>query len=158
MLCEDNPREALKIIHDRFSNRAGKPVKNMFRDRRMEFRIGITKKLIENLGPNFNDSSVNQVNQSVDVKEELYVKTRLSHGVNIRSGRHVPRSDEADFLILVKNLTDTEADIKTKGRKFGTFEFPENVMDDKRFDRAKFYRWIAQKNMEAKEVIAAKKV
>ena len=35
----------------------------------MEFRIGITKKLIENLGPNFSDLSVKQVNQPVDVKE-----------------------------------------------------------------------------------------
>ena len=46
----------------------------------MEFRIGITKKLIENLGPNFSDLSVKQVNQTVDVKEDLYIQTRLSYG------------------------------------------------------------------------------
>ena len=49
VLCEASPKEGLKLIHERFSNRAGKPGKNVFRDRRMEFRIGITKKLIGNL-------------------------------------------------------------------------------------------------------------
>ena len=41
------------------SNRVGK---NVFRDRRKEFRIGITKNLLENLGPYFADASVKQVN------------------------------------------------------------------------------------------------
>ena len=158
VLCEANPREALKLIHERFSNRAGKPGKNVFRDRRMEFRIGITKKLLENLGPNFNEESVKQVNQSVDVKEELYLKTRQSHGVKIRSGRHIPRSDEKDFSILMQNLTQTEAQKKIEGRKFGSFALPENILDDKRFDKASFYRWIANKNEEAKEVLEAKVV
>ena len=45
----------------RFSNRVGKPGKNVFRYRRMKFRIGITKKLIANLGPNFSEQSVKQV-------------------------------------------------------------------------------------------------
>ena len=102
-------RKVLKLVHKRFSNRSGKPGKNVFRDRRMEFRIGIIKKLIGNLGPNFSDESVKQVNHMVDIKEELYNTTRLSHGVTIRSGRHVPRSDAKDFKLLVDNLTKTEA-------------------------------------------------
>ena len=158
ILCEANPREALKLVHERFSNRAGKPGKNVFRDRRMEFRIGITKKLIENLGPNFNNLTVKQVNQMVDIKEELYLLTRKSHGVNIRTGRHVPRSDEADFRTLVQNLTDTEAHSKIEGRQFGSFDLPENIMDDERFDQARFYRWIVQKNEDAKELIEAKRI
>ena len=97
ILCEATPREGLKLIHERFSNRQGKPGKNVFRDRRMEFRIGMTKKLIENLGPNFCDSSVKQVNQTVDVKEDLFVKTRISYGVDIRTERHVPHSEDVDF-------------------------------------------------------------
>ena len=157
ILCEANPREALKIIFERFSNRAGRPGKNVFRDRRMEFRIGVIKKLIENLGPNFNESTVKQVNHSVDIKEELYLMTRRSHGINIRSGRHVPRSDEIDFKTLVQNLTDTEAHKKIEGRVFGDFDFTENIMDDKRFDQASFYRWVARKNEEAKELIEAKR-
>ena len=124
----------------------------------MEFRIGITKKLLENLGPNFNEESVKQVNQSVDVKEELYMKTRQFHGVKIRSGRHIPRSDEKDFSILMQNLTQTEAQKKIEGRTFGSFALPENLLDDKRFDKASFYRWIANKNEEAKEVLEAKVV
>ena len=44
-----------------------------------------------------------------------------------------------------------------KGRKFGDYEFPINLMDDKRLDRAKFFIWIVQKNGEAKEVIEAKR-
>ena len=123
----------------------------------MEFRIGITKKLIENLGPNFSDLSVKQVNQTVDVKEELYIQTRLSHGVRIRSGRHVPRSDENDFNTLVKHLTDLDAHSKTQGRQFGDIKLPENIMDDKRFDKTQFYRWIASKNEEAKDILEAKK-
>ena len=38
----------LELVHERFSNRVGQPGKNIFRDRRMEFRIGFTKKPIEN--------------------------------------------------------------------------------------------------------------
>ena len=146
----------LELVHERFSNRVGQPGKNIFRDRRMEFRIGITKKLIENLGPNFSDTTVQQVNHMVDVKEDLYIKTRLSHGVSIRSGRHVPRSDETDFLTLVQNLTETKAHLKIKGRRFGDFKLHEDLMNDKRFDRAKFFRWITNKNKEAKEIIEAK--
>ena len=158
VLAEANPREALKLIHERFSNRVGRPAKNVFRDRRMEFRIGVTKKLIENLGPNFSDDTVKQVNHTVDIKEELYIQTRLSHGVSLRSGRHVPRSDQTDFETLVINLTDMEAHIeKEEGRRFGDIEFPENLMDDSRFDKTQFYRWVASKNEEAKAVIEAKR-
>ena len=35
-------------VHERFSNRVGQSGKNIFRDRRIEFRIGFTKKPIEN--------------------------------------------------------------------------------------------------------------
>ena len=122
----------------------------------MEFRIGITKKLIENLGPNFSEESVQQVNHMVDVKEELYIQTRHSHGVRVRSGRHVPRSDEADFNTIVKNLTDLGAHIKKEGRRFGDFELTEDIMDDKRFDKTQFFRWIASKNKEAMGVLEAK--
>jgi hypothetical protein len=85
VLCEATPREALKLIHERFSNRVGKPGHNVHRDRRMEYRIGTAKKLIGNLGPNFNQEAVQQVNCSLDLKEELFLTTRNSHGVNIRN-------------------------------------------------------------------------
>ena len=152
VLSEASPREALKLVHERFSNRSGKPGKNVFRDRRMEFRIGIIKKLIGNLGPNFSDESVKQVNHMVDIKEELYNTTRLSHGVTIRSGRHVSRSDVKDFQLLVDNLTKIEAHIVKPGRKFGSFEYPPDIMNDAKFDKAQFYRWICQKNKEARNV------
>ena len=84
VLCEATPKEGLKLIHERFSNRTGRPGENVPRDRRMEYRIGITKKLIGNLGPNFSQESVQHVNNSVDIKEELFYETRKSHGVNIR--------------------------------------------------------------------------
>ena len=156
VLSEATPREALKLVHERFSNRSGKPGRNVFRDRRMEFRIGMIKKLIGNLGPNFSAESVKQVNHMVDIKEELYSTTRLSHGVIIRSGRHVPRSDAKDFQLLIDNLTKTEAHVRKPGRVFGSFEFPENILDDEKFDKAQFYRWIAEKNLEARDVEYAK--
>ena len=90
------------------------------------------------------------------MKEDLYIKTRLSHGVGIRSGRHVPRSDEKDFQTLIQNLTETRAHQKIKGRKFGDFKIPEDLMKDARFDRAKFFRWVTTKNKEAKGFIDAK--
>ena len=101
VLCEATPKEGLKLIHERFSNRRGKPGKNISRDRRMEYRIGAAKKLIENLGPNFSKESVQQVNRTLDIKEELFLKTRESHGVDIRSGEHNPRSDARDYDILL---------------------------------------------------------
>ena len=84
VLCEATPKEALKLVHERFSNRVGKPGHNIPRDRRMEYRIGTAKKLIGNLGPNFNQESVQQVNKTLEVKEDLFLKTRNSHGVDIR--------------------------------------------------------------------------
>jgi hypothetical protein len=84
VLCEATPKEGLKLVHERFSNRTGRPGENVHRDRRMEYRIGIAKKLIGNLGPNFSQESVQQVNSSVDIKEELFFETRKSHGVHIR--------------------------------------------------------------------------
>ena len=70
----------------------------------------------------------------------MFIKTRLSHGVNIRSGRHVPRSDDNDFKTLINTLIETKDHLKIEGRKFCDFEIPENLMDDKRFDAAKFDR------------------
>ena len=62
VLCEATPKEGLKLVHERFSNRKGKPGCNIARDWRMEYLIGTLKKLINNLGgPNFNEESVKQV-------------------------------------------------------------------------------------------------
>ena len=157
VLCEATPKEALKLMHERFSNRSGKSGKNINRDRRMEYRIGTAKKLISNLGPNFNQDAVQQVNHMVDIKEELFMKPRDSHGVDIRSGRHKARSDTKDYEMLFSHLTETRAHLKIKGRTFGDLNFPEDLMDDKRFDKVEFYRWIVDKNKEAKKVLRAKR-
>ena len=39
VLCEATPREALKLIHERFSNKAGKHGRNVFRDRRKNLQF-----------------------------------------------------------------------------------------------------------------------
>ena len=83
-MCEATPKEALKLVHERFSNRGGKHGNNIHRDKRMEYRIGTAKKLIRNLGPNFSQEAVQQVNKTLAVKEELFLTTRKSHGVDIR--------------------------------------------------------------------------
>ena len=158
VLCEATPKEGLKLVHERFSNRNGKPGQNIHRDRRMEYRIGTAKKLIENLGPNFTQEAVQQVNKTLEVKEELFIKTRGSHGVNIRSGRHNPRSDAKDYDMLYSHLTDTRAHVKIPGRAFGDLSFSEDLMEDKRFNKIEFYRWIVTKNKEAKSVLNAKKM
>ena len=79
----------------------------------MEYRIGTAKKLIENLGPNFSKEAVQQVNRTLDIKEELFLKTRESHGVDIRSGKHNPRSDARDYDSLFSHLTDTNMQHRT---------------------------------------------
>ena len=157
ILCEATPREALKIIHERFSNRLGKTGHNINRDKRMEYMIGTAKKLIGNLGPNFNQSSVQQVNCMLDMKEELFLKTRDSHGVDIRSGRHNARSDAKDYAMLFSHLTDTRAHVKVSSRTCGNLDFKENLMEDDIFEKAEFYRWIVDKNKEAKSVLNAKR-
>ena len=157
VLCEATPKEGLTIIHERFSNRGGGEGNNINRDRRMEYRIGTTKKLIANLGPNFSQDAVQQVNATVDIKEELFLKTRESHGVKIRSGNHRARSDDKDYAMLVSHLTETQAHMKIDGRTFGNFQFPENLMEDDLFNKAEFYRWLVSKNKEAKAVLGAKR-
>ena len=157
ILCEATPKEALKLIHERFSNRLGKPGKNINRDRRMEYRIGTAKKLISNLGPNFSQDAVQQVNRTLDIKEELFLRTRVEHGVDIRSGRHNARSDSKDYDMVFSHLTDTRADTKVEGRAFGDFKYTENLMDDKRFNKVEFYRWLVGKNKEAKTALNAKR-
>ena len=157
ILCEATPKEALKIIHERFSNRTGKPGKNVNRDKRMEYRIGTAKKLIANLGPNFSQDSVQKVNSTLDMKEELFLATRLSHGVDIRSGRHCARSDAKDYDMMFSQLTETRAHMLIEGRVFGDFNFAEDIMEDKKFDKAEFYRWLTTKNKEAMSSLSAKK-
>ena len=156
ILCEATPKEALKLIHERFSNRVGRPGNNIARDRRMEYRIGTAKKLIGNLGPNFTKDAVQQVNSMLDIKEELFLKTRVSHGVSVRSGNHNARSDAQDYALLFSHLSEVQADKKISGRTFGDFKFKDDLMDDSMFDKAEFYRWIATKNKEAKTTLYAK--
>ena len=157
VLCEATPKEGLKMIHEKFSNRAGKPGHNIHRDRRMEYRIGTAKRLIGNLGPNFSKDSVQQVKCTLDIKEELYKTTRESHGVGIRSGRHNPRSDMRDYDMLFSHLTETKAHEKISGRKFGNLCFKEELMDDDRFNKVEFFRWLVTKNKEAVSVLNAKR-
>ena len=156
ILCEATPKEALKLIHERFSNRVGKPGNNIARDRRMEYRIGTAKKLIGNLGPNFTKDAVHQVNAMLDIKEELFLQTRVAHGVNVRSGNHSARSDAKDYALLFSHLSEVKADKQISGRTFGDFKFKEDLMDDNVFDKAEFYRWIVTKNKEAKTTLYAK--
>ena len=158
VLCEATPKEALKLIHERFSNRVGKPGNNIARDRRMEYRIGTAKKLIKNLGPNFNPATVQQINSLLDIKEELFMQTRVSHGVNIRSGKHNARSDAKDYALLFSHLCEVGADKKISGRVFGDFKLKEDLMDDSKFDNVEFYRWIGTKNKEAVRTLSAKKI
>ena len=155
VLCEATPKEGLKLIHERFSNKEGKVGGNIFKDRRMEHRIGTLKRLIGNLGPNFDEEHVQLVNKTVEIKEELFYVTRKTHGVGIRSGNHVPRDDSPDYKLILDFLQENEAHIKKKdGRTFGDYDLPEDLFDY--FDRAQFYRWVTGKNEEAAGILEAK--
>ena len=157
VLCEATPKEGIKLVHERFSNRRGKPGCNINRDLRMEYLIGMLKKLLGNLGSNFSPQEVEKVNSVVDVKEELFLRMRESHGVRVRSGKRTVRSDERDYEILFKHLTEKEAHLKIANRPFGDTKFPENIMEEERFDKAKFYRWLSGKNKELRKVLEAKR-
>ena len=65
---------------------------------------------------NCSDLSVKHVNHTVDVKKDLCIQTRLSYGVRLRSGQHIPRSDVSDFNTLVNDLTELEIHLKKQGR------------------------------------------
>ena len=56
-----------QLIHERFSNKADKVGGNIFKDRRMEHRIGTLD--IKNLIGNY-------VTRAVEIKKELFYKTR----------------------------------------------------------------------------------
>ena len=157
ILCETTPREGAKLLHERFSNRTGKPGENVCRDRRMEFRVGTAKKLIKNLASNISEESVMNTNKTLDIKERLFYETRKSHGVYIRKGNHNPRSDADDYRALLFNLQETRAERKIAGRTFGDLKYPENLLDDQKFDQTAFYRWIIKKNKESKTFLRAKK-
>ena len=102
ILCEATPKEGMKLMFEKFSNRVGKPGCNINRDRRMEYRIGELKKLLGNIGgSNFTPESVQQVNSTVDIKEELYLHMRKLHGVDIRSGKHNARSNSKDYSFTI---------------------------------------------------------
>ena len=146
VLSSSTPREGIKIVQERFSNRTGKPGGNIFKDRRVEFRIRILKQLLSNLGPHMNTGNIKKINQVIDIKEKLYHHVRKSHGVTIRSGVHNSRSDEADYNLLLENLNQTQAHIQLKGRKFGNLKYPSNIMEAEMLNKAAFYRWLTQKN------------
>ena len=157
VLCEATPLEGSKLIHERFSNRSGKSGHNICRDRRMEYRIGATKRHLGNLGgTNFSEESAMKTNKSIDIKEQLFYNTRKTHGVDIRRGRHNPRSDGKDYEALFYHLTETRAHMKLPGRTFGDISYPANILDDELFDKSAFYRWLIQKNNEANSVLGAK--
>ena len=154
VLCEATPKEGLKLIHERFCNRSGRKGGNIFKDRRMEHRIRTLKSGIGNLGPNFDAEHVQRVNMLAAEKEKLFVHARKSHGVEIRSGKHVARDDCEDYRTMLMFLRDNEAQLKKPGRSFGSFDLPEDLFDY--FDQAKFYRWLAVKNEEAIDILESK--
>ena len=123
-----------------------------FLDRRMEHRIGAEKQLISNLGSSFDQFHVQLVNKTIDIKERFYHEIRKSHGVRVRSGRHVPRNDDKDYNVLFKSLDDTLAHQRQPGRRFGDYELPADITQDKRFDKANFYRWVTNKIKESKSI------
>ena len=151
VMCEATPKEALKLIHERFTNRTGKQGGNIFKDRKMEHRVGTLKSLINNIGSSYDQEHIQLVNKTVDVKEELYHTTKLSHGVKIRSGAHHARDDTADYRATIDFLQENCAHLKIKDRKFGEYDLPVNLYDY--FDRAQFYRWITNKNKEAVDIL-----
>ena len=112
--------------------------------------------LIGNLGPNFDQKHVQQVNKVVDIKEELFYQTRKSHGVEIRSGTHVSQDDTVDYNSALEFLAESEAHLKKEGRTFGEYNLPGDLYEH--FDGAQFYRWISTKNREASEVLRQKRV
>ena len=59
--------------------------------------------------------------------------------------------------MLFSHLTDTRAHMKINGRAFGDINIPENLMDDDRFDKVGYYRWLVLKNNEANSVLKAKR-
>ena len=139
-------REGMKLIHERFSNKHGRVGGNIFKDRRVEFRIRVVKRLISNLGPHKNTKNIQKVNAVTDIKERLFHHARKSHGVVIRSGKHKRRRDVEDFKILVDSLTKNNAHIFTPGREYGSLKYPEDIT--RLYNEASFYRWLSLKNKE----------
>ena len=148
VLCCTTPSEGLRLIYERFVNRRGGLGSNVFKDRRLEFRIRILKKLLKNLGSKINTSNVQKINAVIDIKEKLFHHVRVVHGVHIKSGKHKARSDEKDFSLLVDNLEKLEAHKVVKGRTFGNFQYPENVLDSEVVSQASYFRWLSKKNKE----------
>ena len=155
ILCDATPKEGLKLVHERFSNREGKRGGNIFKDRRMEHRIRTLKRLISNLGPNFDEKHVQLINKIVEIKEQLFYTTRKSHGVDIRTGKHIARDDTADYKAALDFFSENEAHLQKPGRTFGDYALPADLFEN--FDRAQFYRWIAVKNEEAAGTLKRRK-
>ena len=157
VLSSTTPREAMLLVSERFSNREGKEGGNIFKDRRVEFRIRILKKLLSNMGPNINSESIQKVNSVIDIKEKLFHHAREVHGVIIRSGEHKERSELKDYQLIMEALNQMKADQTVPGRKFGGLTYPENLLDSDKFNKARFYRWLTQKNRDAVGVFRGSK-
>ena len=146
---EQPPQKVLQVMEGR--KRGG----NIFKDRRMEHRIRMLKRLISNLGPNFDEKHVQLINKIVEIKEELFYTTRKSHGVDIRTGNHIARDDTADYKAALDFFSENEAHLQKPGRTFGDYALPADLFEN--FDRAQFYRWIAVKNEEAAGTLKRRK-
>ena len=59
--------------------------------------------------------------------------------------------------MLFSHLTETRAHKRIKGRTFGDYNLPENILEDERLRNAGFYRWVLNKNNEAKSLLKARK-
>ena len=100
------------------------------------------------MGTNLSPQNIKKVNSLIDIKEELFIHARRTHDVTIRTGAHKKRDDKLDFATLEKHLGELKAHQRVPGRKFGSIEYSENFLDSDKFNRAGFFRWIANKNKE----------
>ena len=157
ILCEATPKEALSMLYDRFNNRHGRFGGNIPKDLRLEHWILVAKNGIKNLGPNANPRLIQRVNATLDVMEKLFLKMRETHGIRIRGGKHRAPSDDHDYVKLFNHLTDVEAHKKVSGRTFGNLKYPENLLEDERFDITSFCRWLLSKKSERISAFNARK-
>ena len=63
----------------------------------------------------------------------------------IRSGAHKDRSDAKDYQLLFEALDETKAHKIIPGRKFGNLEYPLNLLNLEKFDKARFIDGLRRK-------------
>lgn len=137
-----SPRDAHRLIWDRFHKQKEGKGGNIPLDLALEHFNNQIKTIIRKLGPNAtNKNALDRITKALTINKSLMDNFDSRCNVIKRSGKHVRKSATKDLEKVVNELTSKKAMYATPGRRYEIFKnFPRTLLSG--FDIHAFYQWI----------------